>query len=359
MKFLQQLFEGVKPYWPMVAIIAAIIIVMFAVRYLAGRSKASSPGYPFRRQLIIMLLSLAGLILVIIVTPISDTSKGQLLNLIGILLSVAIALSSTTFLGNIMAGFMLRAVRNFRPGDFIRVGDHFGRVSERGLFHVEIQTEDSDLTTLPNLFLVTNPVKVIRSSGTFITAEVSLGYDIHWTKIEKLLLEAAKESELEGPFVHILKLGDFSVTYRIAGLLTDIKHLLSARSRLKAMILDHFHKAGVEIVSPTFMNTRALAETRQFIPGDELHKVHVETAITAPQPEKVVFDKAEQAESLENLRETSSKLLNEIDNLTEQREHESDKVKKEQLQAQLQQLEARRQWILGLIEKREKDNEKD
>ena len=63
----------------------------------------------------------------------------------------------------------LRAVRNFRMGDFIRVAEHFGRVSERGLFHTEIQTENRDLTTLPNLFLVTHPVTTIRTSGTIVS----------------------------------------------------------------------------------------------------------------------------------------------------------------------------------------------
>ena len=46
------------------------------------------------------------------------------------------------FIGNVMAGLMLRAVRNFRTGDFVRVEKHFGRVTERGLLHTEIQTED-------------------------------------------------------------------------------------------------------------------------------------------------------------------------------------------------------------------------
>ena len=52
---------------------------------------------------------------------------------------------------------MLRTVRNFRAGDFIRVNDQFGRVTDRGLFHVEIQTADSDLITLPNLYLAAEP----------------------------------------------------------------------------------------------------------------------------------------------------------------------------------------------------------
>ena len=158
--------------------------------------------------------------MVILTLPVSETTIGQLLGLIGILLSAVIALSAMTFVGNIMAGLMLRAIKNFRPGDFVRVGDHFGRISERGLFHIEIQTEDRDLTTLPNQYLVTNPVKVIRSSGTLVTADVSLGYDVSRVVVERVLLEAATDAELKEPFVYVIGLGDFSVAYRIAGLLT-------------------------------------------------------------------------------------------------------------------------------------------
>ena len=42
--------------------------------------------------------------------------------------TATVALSSTTFVANTMAGLMLRLVRNFRPGEFVRVGDHFGSV---------------------------------------------------------------------------------------------------------------------------------------------------------------------------------------------------------------------------------------
>jgi len=49
------------------------------------------------------------------------------------------------------------------------VGDYFGRVTERGLFHVEIQTEDRDLATLPNMFLVSQP----RSESIETTLETA------------------------------------------------------------------------------------------------------------------------------------------------------------------------------------------
>jgi hypothetical protein len=40
---------------------------------------------------------------------------------------------------------LLRWVRHFKAGDFIEVKVLFGRVTERGLFHSEIQNEEHDL----------------------------------------------------------------------------------------------------------------------------------------------------------------------------------------------------------------------
>jgi len=296
---------------PSAAIAVLVIILVFVLQRGLERG-VGAEGHQARNQLILLGVSAAGLLVVILTMPIGDSTRGQILGLIGIVLSAGIALSSTTFLGNAMAGIMLRAVKNFRMGDFIRTGDHFGRVSERGIFHTEIQTEDRELTTLPNLYLVTNPVTTIRSSGTVIAATVSLGYDVNRAKITELLLEAAGRAELEDPFVQVLELGDFSVTYRIAGLLSDVKQFITARSRLRGFVMDALHEGKVEIVSPTFMNTRALAEGRLFIP-----KKHRGAAIDELEsaPESVVFDKAEEAESLQDLKDQRKPLVEQISGL--------------------------------------------
>ena len=247
---------------------------------------------------------------------------------------------------------MLRAVRNFKPGDFIHVGDYFGRVSEQGLFHVEIQTEDRDLTTMPNLYLVTNPVKVIRASGTILTAEVSLGYDVPRDNVEQALLAAAESAGLQEPYVHILDLGDFSVTYRVAGLLTDTTHLISARSRLRALMLDSLHRSSIEIVSPTFMNTRAIPEQRQFIPPVGVAK---QPRISDAAAEKIAFDKAEEAATIEKLRETQEELAKEIAANKEAREKTSSDTEKDRLAKAIDHLTQRRDWIAELISRREKE----
>ena len=98
-------------------------------------------------------------------------------------------------------------------------------------------------------------MKVVRASGPIVSAEVSLGYDLARARVSDVMLQAALDAGLTDAFVHVRALGDFSVTYRVAGLLADVGSLISARSHPREHMLDALHGAGIEIVSPTFMNT--------------------------------------------------------------------------------------------------------
>lgn len=306
------------PLMPAVLVVAvALAAVRLSRRIFTRRLEASSRG-EFRVQIINLLISLTAMVMLLVVLPVDGQLRGQLLGLFGIVLSAAIALSSTTFIGNVMAGLMLKAVRNFHTGDFVRVGDQFGRVTTRGILSTEIQTEDRDLVTVPNLHLVTTPVRVVRASGTLISAEVSLAYDITHTRVEQLLEQAAADVDLAEPFVLVMALGDFSVTYRVAGLLTEVKHLLTARSMLRRAMLDRLHGDGVEIVSPTFMNQRVqpLASRVVAPPSAQFVPDHDE-----PRMEDLAFDKADEAESLEQLLDTHSRLRKAIAELADADDH--------------------------------------
>lgn len=295
---MTELLENLASFVPLLGTIAAVVILLASINWFLRRRWRDNPDAQFRFQLIMLALSFAGLLTIIVALPINDVLRGQLLSLIGILLSAAIALSSTTFIGNIMAGIMLKVMKNARPGDFITVADLTGRITEMDLLHTEIQTEFRDLVTVPNLYMVTQPLQVVRSSGTIIQAEVSLGYDVAQTRAAEILCDAAANAGLEQGFVQVRELGDYSVTYRVAGLLEDVTSLISARSRLRAAMLDALHVAKVEIVSPNFMNTRALKEGHTFIPTPSKKA----TRQVQPQAEQVAFDKAEAAASVEKIR---------------------------------------------------------
>ena len=285
---------------PLALVLAVGVVVWIGSMALIARNAKRNPtaNVPVRRQVATLVIVFVGIIAAVVAMPISEGTRGQILALLGIVFSAAIALSSTTLLGNLIAGLMLRSVRNFKAGDFVRVEDHVGRVSNRGLFHTEIQTEERDLTTLPNMFLATNPVTTARASGTILSTQVGLGYDVPRTDVEKALLAAVESTGLEQGFVQVVELGDFAVVYRCAGLLTDVTTLVSMRSKLNAAVLDHCHGAGIEIVSPSFMNQRQVND-QTFIPQRRWRP----TAADADEvlPESIVFDKAEQAASRESL----------------------------------------------------------
>ena len=118
--------------------------------------------------------------------------------------------------------------------------------------------------------------------------------------VADILRQAAADSGLKDAFVHVRELGDFSILYRVAGLLEDVTSLISARSRLREAMLDALHAANIEIVSPNFMNSRVYPVERQFIP-EPSRKVRVPEQAQA---EEVVFDKAADVASVEEIRKS-------------------------------------------------------
>jgi small-conductance mechanosensitive channel len=325
----------------------SMAVLVVAHFFLIRRKNAADLASPLTRQLSMVALALAAVLMVILTLPIGDSTRGQVLSFLGIVVTAAIALSSTTFLGNVMAGLMLKAVKNVRPGDFVRVGDSFGRVSELGLLHTEIQNEDRDLTTLPNIYLVNNPVKVVRSSGTIISATISIGYDAPYSKVVDALIAAAESAELEDAFVHVLELGDYSISYRISGFLEDIKTLISARSRLRVCALHSLHKAGIEIVSPSFMNQRQLDPKQKIVPISMRLESEDEEV-----PEKLIFDKADEAESIEKLNIRLHDMNAEISTLEAEAKSLETEEQKLPVQNKIEGLARRRDYLRELIAKK-------
>jgi small conductance mechanosensitive channel len=305
----KDLFGDFTAFGLSTGVLFGLLIVVFFVHKWLLAFYSKKPAQQHVRQLTMVCIYLFAAILAIILLPLSDETQGQLLSFLAILLSATIALSSTALVGNALAGVMLRSQRNFRPGDYIRVGDHFGRISNTDLLHVEIQTEDRSLTTLPNLYLATNPVEVLRSSGTILHVKVSLGYEIPRSKVEEALLTAAEATGLTKPFVQILSLGDFSVSYQVAGLLTEIEYLIDTRRKLRARVLDQLQAVGIEIVSPSSMDTRSLTAGSRSVPqGGAMPS----TSDDEPGSDAMVFDKSEQAEDLDNLKKEYTTLSQDL-----------------------------------------------
>ena len=295
----------------------------FAHWFLFKRDVQKSHEHMFSRQLGMVVLILVAVVAVVISLPISESSESQVLSLIGLLLSGLLAFSSTTIISNLVAGAVMRFTEPFKTGDYIRVKDVVGKVTERGLFDCEVQTENRELIAIPNSILINNPITTVRSSGTFISVTLSLGYDVHHGRISTLLKQAATEIDLQDPFVHVLELGNFAVTYKVSGLLIDVKNLLTMRSKLHCQILDTLHENDIEIMSPSFMNQRKVSDELPVLVKAS-HKIKEQEQTVA---EDIVFDKAEEAQQAEEVKhELNERLAKLKEQISEAQGEQKDKL---------------------------------
>ena len=94
-----------------VVIAAAIGVGFHFSRKRIDHYFSSRPHLKFRFQIHARSSGiLLAILLTILFMPFSDTMRGQLLSLYGLIISATIALSSTTIVGNVMAGLMLKAI---------------------------------------------------------------------------------------------------------------------------------------------------------------------------------------------------------------------------------------------------------
>jgi small-conductance mechanosensitive channel len=351
---MQELTNIFKSFFPPLIIVILLIILLAANRWIFRRIQSSRSGAGTMKRTISFLLVLVGTLAIILSLPIDKSLKGQILSFLGIIIAAGIALSSTTILGNLIAGLMNNSMNRFRSGDLIKLGELQGRVTKKSIFHTEIQLEDSNFVTLPNLYIASNPVKLTRKTNTVISTSVSLGYDVPRSIIEETLKEAALGAELDNPYVYITELGDHSVVYKIHGFLKDSSRFFSAHSLLNGKVMDLLHQKNIEIVSPLFMNQRRV-DDKTFIP-----EIQAKTKPEQPEkaPEDLIFDEAIEAEALENKKDYLKELEEKKEKLKKRLKETEDKQEAASVKSSLEKLENLKERLEKTIQKESEEDKK-
>jgi len=316
-------------------VVLIFVALLFINSWIFKKIKSVKTSIRVFKNTITLLLVLIGVLILIFSLPIDNSFKGQIISFLAIIISAGIALSSTTVLGNLIAGIMNNSMNRFKNGDLINIGELQGRVTRKGIFHTEIQLEDSNFITIPNLYIATNPVKLTRKTDSVISTSISLGYDVPRFKIEECLKQAAISTGLKNPYVYITELGDYSVVYKIHGFLEDSGKYFSTSSLLNGNVMDVLHKNGIEIVSPTFINQRQV-DKKEFIPKIKGVRPKEEEVVS---PEDLIFDKAIKSEEIEEKREYLKEIDNQKDHLKEKLKEIKDEKEIERMKASIKRLE--------------------
>lgn len=202
--------------------------------------------------------------MMIMIWPLLPNSSSPVFQGVSVFIGLILSLGSTTVIGNLMAGLVITYMRPYRIGDQIKLNDTTGIVLEKTPFVTRIRTSKNEIITIPNSFILSsqtiNYTTSAQSFGIIVHSNITVGYEIPTKQVQDLLLEAADMTSTilkdPIPFVLITELADFYCCYQINGYTKEDKALPRVYTELHKNIIDKFHEAGVEILSPHFYAQR-------------------------------------------------------------------------------------------------------
>ncbi|MGA1283862.1 MAG: mechanosensitive ion channel family protein [Prochlorothrix sp.] len=230
-----------------------------SIQFAGFYSDWAEPTY---RLLELGILALA----IVVIFPYLPGFGSPAFQAVSLLLGVIVSFGSSTTVTNAVAGIILIYTRSFNLGDCIQIGEVTGEVEGKNLLVTRIRTFENAIVTVPNANLLSDCVInysiTLRDTGipAIVTAEVTLGYDIPWTKIYGTLTQAAYRTELvlkePPPFVLQISLGASSVVYALKVSTEEPALAEVILSDLYQNIQDCCNEAGIEILAPTYSAIR-------------------------------------------------------------------------------------------------------
>ncbi|WP_303187486.1 mechanosensitive ion channel family protein [Phocaeicola coprocola] len=270
---VKSILVGIVSYIPnlftIFVICLAIRYLVRLFRYLAGEVQSERlklrgfyPDWAIPTYHIIRFLLYAFMIAMIY--PYLPGSNSGVFQGISVFVGLIVSLGSSTVIGNIIAGLVITYMRPFKIGDRIKLNDTTGNVIEKTPLVTRIRTPKNEVVTIPNSFVMSSHTVNFSQSaceyGLIIHSEVSIGYDVPWRKVNKLLIEAALNTpgvvDDPRPFILSTSLNDWYPVYQVNAYIKDADKLAQIYSDLHQSIQDRFNEEGIEIMSPHYMAVR-------------------------------------------------------------------------------------------------------
>jgi small-conductance mechanosensitive channel len=282
---LRSILSAFVAYIPKLITIVVILVITHYIlklfRFIASEIEAekfSLPGfYPDWAKPTYNIIRLLVLVFMfIVIFPYLPGSDSVIFKSVSIFIGVVFSISSSSIIGNMMAGLVITYMRPFKIGDRIKIGEVIGNVVEKTPFVTRVRTPKKENITIPNANVLSQNVMNYSNSklqgGLVIHTTVTIGYDVPWRKVHQALINAAKKtSNLNmdiAPFVLQTSLDDFYVSYQLNAHTFEPDKQPAIYSELHQNIQDGFNEAGIEILSPHYRAARDGNQTT--IPEDYL-----------------------------------------------------------------------------------------
>ncbi|MGY0163275.1 mechanosensitive ion channel family protein [Edwardsiella tarda] len=263
---LQALWDVMPNLLVLLAIFILTLLIQRMLRLLflrveTGRLKL--PGlYPdtvgATRRLLSVIIWLFALSLAYPFFPGADTLafKG-----VSVFFGLMITLGSAGLVSHVMSGLVLIYSRALHQGDYVRIGEYDGFVSDIGILATKLKTREGYDVTIPNAVVASGKIINLsthaRQGGIIITTSVTIGYDVPWRQVQAMLTLAVQRTEgilhEEALRIRQTELQDWYVSYELQTEIAAGEAPAQVKSTLHGHILDVFNQFGVQIMSPHFV----------------------------------------------------------------------------------------------------------
>ncbi|HLT87659.1 MAG TPA: mechanosensitive ion channel domain-containing protein, partial [Sphingobacterium sp.] len=202
--------------------------------------------------------------LLIIIFPYFPGADTPIFKGVSVFIGVLFTFSSAGALGNIIAGLLLTYMRSFSIGDRVKIGDVSGDIIEKSLLVTRIRTVKNEVISVPNSQVMNshtiNYSMDVAENPLIIYTNITMAYEIPWQDVHELAKKACEQVDLlektPAPFILQTSLDDFYVTYQINAYTRNPHKQAAIYSELHKHIMDVFHAAGIELLSPHFRAIR-------------------------------------------------------------------------------------------------------
>lgn len=180
-------------------------------------------------------------------------APGSLIAIVGAV-GIAIALALQDTLKAVAAGFMIAAFRPFRIGDWVRIGDEEGEVSQITPFNTAIRQSDNKVVLFSNDQVWGSP---IINHTLHLRRRLDLHFGVHYDTDLDHAIEVLKSLANEHPLVAMKEetwvgvhdLGDWAITLRLRAWVPS-REFIQVRADITKSVKQTFDKEGIEIPYP-------------------------------------------------------------------------------------------------------------
>lgn len=171
-------------------------------------------------------------------------------------LTAVIGLAAQNTLGNLFAGLSLQMERPYTIGDWIRYGDHTGRVVGIGWKSTRLITFENEMIYVPNMDIA-KTVLVNYSKPTkriWMVLDLGVEYGAAPNKVRRVLERVLEQEPTvlrePRPNIRLVNYGDFAITYRIRFMYEDYGNTPVVRGAVMNNIWYALKREGVRIPFP-------------------------------------------------------------------------------------------------------------